>query len=178
MDLFLIDFFGIFLLIILIMLVLIVILLNTSFWKSNLIIEKEKILDLEKNRLKIVNRKYMQNKIKKEVFESLKEDIEEKLILTEMDIFRLRKAHLLEIENKLNEIYKKITRQTKHRKVQLTRLVTNAELVRKEMGYLEHKLLKREISENLFKKLIKNKEHELISIEIDIINLIKKANEE
>lgn len=149
---------------------------NSSL-ESRLIFEKEKILEFERDRLKIAQRKHMQNKIKKEIYDELREEIEENIFLTELEIFRLKKLHRLEIENKLNEVYKKIVKPTKHRRIQLAHLLTETELVRKEMSYLENKLMKREISEKLFKKLIRKKEQKLISLEIDIINVVKKANE-
>lgn len=173
----LIDLMGVFAIVFIAILPILIFIWYNSSFESRLIFEKEKILEFERDRLKIAQRKHMQNKIKKEIYEELKEEIEEKIFLTELEIFRLKKLHRLEIEEKLNQIYKKITKPTKHRRIQLSHLLTETELVRKEMGYLENKLMKREISDVLFKKLIRKKEQELISLEIDIINVVKKAND-
>ncbi len=174
----LIDLFWVFGLVLLLVIVLVIFIKYNSSLEVRLVVEKEKIFEIEKERLKIAERKYMQGKIKKEIYDELRLEIEEKLFLTELDIFRLKKIHVLEIEDKLEEIYKRILNPTKHRRVQLAHLLTETELVRKEMGFLESKLMKHELSENLFKKLIRKKEQELISLEIEIVNLVKVANKE
>lgn len=169
---------GVLLIVFLVVFALVFFIVYNSSWESRIIIQKESMLGIARERLEIANKRYMQGKIKKEIFEDLKLDLEEEIFLFELEIYRLKKLHTLEIEDKLEAIVKKIIHPTKHRRIQIAHLLTETELIRKEMKYLESKFLKREISEKLFKKIIKKKEAELISFENDIIHVVKKANQD
>ncbi len=177
MQILFVELYGVIILVLIVTIALFLFIKHNSGFEQRLLVEKEKILEIQKDRLKIAQRKHMQGKIKKEIFDELHLEIEESIMLTTLEIFRLKKTHILKVEDKLDAIYKKLTNPTKHRKVQLVNLLTETELVRKEIAFLEAKLMKHEISETLFKKLIRKKEQEMISLEIEIVNIVKKANE-
>jgi hypothetical protein len=178
MDFLFVELYGVVILVLIVTIALYLFIKHNSGFEQRLLVEKEKMLEIEKDRLKIAERKYMQGKIKKEIFDELRLEIEEKIMLTTLDVFRLKKIHILKVEDKLEAIYKKLTNPTKHRKVQLVNLLTETELVRKEIAFLEARLMKHEISESLFRKLIRKKEQEMISLELEIVTIVKKANED
>ncbi len=138
--------------------------------------EKEQEIITGQNKLKIAEKKYMQGKIKSEVFEQLKDDLNYKMILTQLDIFRIKKMHALEIEEKAEKLFEKLIHPTKHRKAKLRHLLMESEVLRKEIKFIEKKLLKNEITENVFKRLISQKEDEMIEKENEIIIFVKSSN--
>jgi hypothetical protein len=139
--------------------------------------DKEEHLDIEREKLKIAEKKYMQGKIKKDVFDKVKNDLSYKIVLTELDIYRIKKTHTLEIEEKAEQLFEKLVHPTKHRKVTLKHMLIESELVRKELKLIENKLLKNEIDQELFKRLISEKEDEMLEKENQIIHFIKSCGE-
>jgi hypothetical protein len=174
----LIELLGVFTIVFIVIIVLVAFIINNSSWETRSILANEKLLEIERERLAIANRRFMTGKIKKEVFEDIKLELEENIFGYELEIFKLKKLKTLTIEDKLEAIVSKITHPTKHRRIQIAHLLTETELIRKEIGYLEANFMKRKLSEKLFKKLVKEKEQEMISFENDIIRIVKKANEE
>ena len=127
-------------------------------------------------KLKIAERKFMQGKIKKSVFDSIVDDIEEEMLSAEMALLRITKSKELSVEEKTLEIMKQIERPTKHRMTQVQKILEETEILRKEMSMLEGKLLKREIKQSVFEKLVKEKETEMIKKEKDLMDIVAKSS--
>ena len=127
-------------------------------------------------KLKIAERKFMQGKIKKSVFDSIVDDIEEEMLSAEMALLRITKSKELSVEEKTLEIMKQIERPTKHRMTQVQKILEETEILRKEMSMLEGKLLKREIKQSVFEKLVKEKETEMIKKENDLMDIVAKSS--
>lgn len=165
----------IFLVIVLVIVLFIIIKTNYSNVEQ-IIFEKEQILGIKEDKLKIAQKKYMQGKIKKEVYDGLSNDLQIDMVLTQLDIFRIKKIHTLEIEEKAQKLFAKLANPTKHRQTKLRHLLIESEVIRKELKFIENKLLKNEITENVFQDLIKLKEKEMIEKESEIINFIKGSS--
>lgn len=160
-------------------LVILVFILVGIFWfvtyKENKEIQvsyfEKEILD-EKQKLKIAQRKFMQGKIRKEVFEPISNEMEREMVEKELEVFKIKKENEISIQKKLSEILEKMTNPTKYKKVKLEKLLKETEIIRQQMSLLESKLLKREIKQHVFEFLIRKKEMEMIDKENEIIKLV------
>lgn len=123
--------------------------------------------------IKIAERRFMQGKIKKSVFDALLDDLEQELISAELILFRFRKLPVISVEDKIGEVVLKLGKSTQYRKSKIQRILTETELLREEMGLLESKLLRREIKQSVFEKLIKQKELLLIKKEKELMDVIE-----
>ena len=159
--------------VLIVVVMLIVFVKYSSTDTKKIIFIDEQVLGVEKEKLLIAEKKFLQGKIKKIVFDDLKDDLERTIVEKELEIFRLKKERTISIEEKANAIYQKLVRPTKHRKVKLKHMLKQTELLRKEMSFLEAKLLKREISENLFKQLMREKEKLMLARETEIVDFVK-----
>ncbi len=163
-----------------IFLVLVLFALIAIFWfitykedKTSLIsLFEEKIVD-DKQKLMIAERKFMQGKIRREVFEPLSGDMEREMIERELEIFRIKQEKTISVEDKLNQLVEKMSRPTNYKKLKLAKLLKELEMIRREMSFLESKLLKREIKQNVFEFLTRKREMELIDKENQIVKIVK-----
>jgi len=145
--------------------------------EGTLAADQEIKIELVKRELKIAEKKFFQGKIKKELFEALIEDLEEQLAMAELTLFRMRKSGEFSVEGKTQELFERITKPTRHRKAKISRLLLETEMLKSEMNLLEAKLLKREIRPSVFLKLVKDREHEMISRESELMSIINESNE-
>lgn len=145
--------------------------------ESRIISEKQRIINLQNDKLKIAEKKYMKGKIKQDVFEELKNDIQYSVLLLELDVFRLKKMHHLEIEGKALQLIAKLKKPTPHIKIVLKHKLIESEILIHELKIIETKMMKNEISAELFKKMIKQKENELLDKEAEMVDLIKTNSE-
>jgi hypothetical protein len=162
------------LVLIVIILVLVLYFLTSRSSYETRVLELEKELVYDKQKLKIAERKYMQGKIKKDIFDPLLDDIESDVTEKELEIYKYKKMGEVSTKEKLKELLSRMDRPTGFKKAQLEKLIKESESLRSEMGMLEAKLMKREINESVFRKMIQKKEKEMITIESDIIKLISK----
>jgi hypothetical protein len=163
-----------------IFLVLVLFALIAIFWfitykedKTTLISFFEKEIVDDKQKLVIAERKFMQGKIRKEVFEPLSGDMEREMLEKELEIFRIKREKNVSIKDKLSQLVEKMAHPTNYKKLKLEKLLKESEIIRQEMSYLESKLLKREIKQTVFEFLIRKKEMEMIDKENEIIKIIK-----
>ncbi|MDD4251004.1 MAG: hypothetical protein PHX27_02320 [Candidatus ainarchaeum sp.] len=159
--------------IIALLLLFLVFLYNINLPK-NIIIVKEQELLLLVDQLKIVEKKFFQGKIKKNVFDNLKGDIEINFVLKELEIFRLKKIDFSKLNEKLDQLSVKLKNPTRFKKTKLKNLIRESELILAELDIIEKKFLKKEISASSFEKLVHIKENEMIAKESQIVNYIKK----
>lgn len=136
-----------------------------SFFEQEIIDDKQKLL--------IAERKFMQGKIRKEVFEPLSGDMERQMMEKELEIFRIKKENTVSIKDKFLQLTEKMKHPTNYKKLKLEKLLKESEIIRQEMSFLESKLLKREIKQSVFEFLIRKKEMEMIDKENEIIKIIK-----
>jgi hypothetical protein len=164
-------------------LVLIVIILFVGYFafvsynEKVLIQNTEKRIASTKEKIKIAERKYMQGKLKKSVFDSLIEELEEELFSAECILLRLKKSSVVSHLNKVSAVLSKVEKPTKHRKAKVEKILKEIELLRSETALLESKYLKREIKQNVFEKMIRKKESELIQKEKELNDIVAEASE-
>jgi|GEM_PF-1151191 len=161
------------------LLVLLVVLLFTLiiFYYSRkqvwMLASAQRMMVSAQEQIKIAERRFMQGKIKKSVFDALLDDLEQELISAELILFRFRKLPVISVEDKIGEVVLKLGKSTQYRKSKIQRILTETELLREEMGLLESKLLRREIKQSVFEKLIKQKELLLIKKEKELMDVIE-----
>jgi hypothetical protein len=160
----------------LVIVVLIIVVRSNYSLTEQLVKVKETQIETEKEKLKLAEKKYMQGKLKQGVFNQVKDDLKYKIILLELDIYRIKKTHTLEVEEKAQKLFAKLVHPTKHRRVSLRHMLIESEIVRRELKIIEKKLLKREIDESLFKRLISEKEDEMLEKENEIVHFIKRSS--
>ncbi|VVB74586.1 Uncharacterised protein [uncultured archaeon] len=124
-------------------------------------------------RIKIAERRFMQGKIKKSVFDALLDDLEQELISAELILFRFQKLPDVSVVEKMGEVVLKLGKSTQYRKSKISRILMETELLRAEMGLLEGKLLRHEIKQSVFERLIKQKELVLIKKEKELMDVIE-----
>jgi hypothetical protein len=159
-------------------LVLIVVLSFILFSKYNLsyrriVFQKEKNLSSKIFKLRIAENKYLKGKLKANVFNKLKHDLQYEKVLAELEVYHLKKSEKLEIEEKLIDISKKLQKPTKHNIAKIKRFLFQSELINHEIKFIEKKLMKNEITEDVFERLRKEKENDLIENELLILGLLK-----
>jgi len=130
-----------------------------------------------KEKLLIAERKFMQGKIKKGVFEALIDQMEEEMLSSELALLRLHKAPQISTAPKAEKILAVLEKPTSYRRAKINSILKETELLRNEMGLLEIKLLKREITQRVFEKLIAQKEAKLISKEQELTDVVAKGTE-
>ena len=137
-----------------------------------LILEKEKaILRIEKM-LKIAEKKFLKGKIKRKVFEELQDDLLAEKINLEFELRSIKHAESVDVSVKAEKLVEKVSRPSRHKKLAIKKLLKDTELLREELGGIERKFLKHEIKESVLRKLMKEKESQLIRKESEIIELI------
>jgi hypothetical protein len=160
-------------------LVLVLFLLIGIFWfasykknRSEQVLLFEQEITDDKQKIKIAERRFLQGKIRKEVFEPLSNEMERGMIEKELEVFKIKRESEVSIKDKLTQIIEKMSNPTRYKKLRLEKLLKESEMIRQEMSFLESKLLKREIKQNVFEFLIKKKEIELIDKENEVIKLV------
>jgi hypothetical protein len=128
-----------------------------------------------KEKIRIAERKFMQGKLRKSVFEMILTELEEELISAELVLFRFRNRNFVSVENKVEQIVKKLARPTKHRQALVGKILRETELLRMEKSLLEGKLLKHEISQPVFERVVKNKESQLIKKEKELADIVASS---
>lgn len=141
---------------------------------KNIIAEKEQLLLINKDKLRVTEKKFLQGKIKEPVFFQLKEKLEIEIVLIELEIFRLNKTGFIFVEEKLKKLLNKLKKPTKFKKAKLKSLLSDLEFIKKEMDFVEKRLLKKEIMNSSFEKLIQQKENEMIEKEIQIVHFMQE----
>ena len=162
----------------LVLIVLVGIFAYSSYSEKKAILDAENQVVSAKERLKIAERKFMQGKIKKSVFESLIDDIEEELLLAELALFRLKNYPEVSITEKASQVFLKMDRPTKYRKIRIEKILTETELIRNEISILEGKFMKHEIKQSVFERLIKTKEDLMIRKEKELMDVVAGSADE
>jgi hypothetical protein len=139
---------------------------------SSLISYFEQGISEDKQKMKIAERKFMQGKMRKEVFEPLSEEMSVKVLEKELELFKIKKSSEVSIKAKLGQLVEKMSSPNKYKKSKLEKLLKESEIIRSQMSFLESRLLKREIKQHVFEYLIKKKEMEMIDKENEILKII------
>lgn len=161
--------------VVIVIVVIVTIFIFSSFrGKAEITIYEDKVSSA-KDRIKIAERRFMQGKIKKSVFESLMQELEEDLLSAEMYLLRLKKSDSLSVSNKSAQIVAKISRPTRRKERIIESILKETELLRLEMSLLEGRFLKREIKQSVFENLIKKKERELIQKEKELMDVVSDS---
>ena len=128
-----------------------------------------------KGKLAIAERKFMQGKIRKSIFEVLVSGLEEELLTAELALFRLQELPAASIAPKAAQILAIMDKPTKYRRAKINSILKETTLLRNEMSLLEGKLLKRQIRESVFEKLIAQKESKLIEKEKQLGDFVESS---
>jgi len=163
-----IEFILIFIVVLLILLLFVYIMQSESI----LILEKEKAILRVEKMLKIAEKKFMKGKIKRGVFEELQNDLIAEKINLEFELKSIDRAQTTDVTFKAEALAERSLHPTRRKKLTIKRLLEDTELIRAELGAIEKRFLKHEIKESVFKKLIKEKESQLIRKESEIIELV------
>lgn len=139
---------------------------------ESIVIKQQKI-SLAKEKLNIAEKKYMQGKIKEKIFEKLKYDLQYEIVSNKLSIIKIKKEEA-SIKPKLKKILNKLKRKTKHKKVTLNRLLTQVDVVKKQLSVLDSMFMKRAITEDVYNAVAEEKENQLISLEADILKIVKE----
>lgn len=168
----------VFVFLILVLLVFVV-LIGASVWrdKKSVIELNEKISSL-KQQIAISKRRYMQGKIKSNVFELIQDDLESELYSTELLLFRTKKIDSVSVKSKTDQIMSKLDLPTKHRRQLVEKILFETELIREELALIEGKFFKHEMKQSVFDKLIREKEYSLIKKEKELMDVVSKATKE
>lgn len=155
----------------------VVILLGLSVWQDrrNVALLNERVSSLNQQ-IGIAKRRYMQGKIKNSVFEMIQEDLESELYSAELALFKLKKGSSISVKAKTDEIMSKLDKPTKHRRQLVEKILLETELIREELALLEGKLFKHEIKQNVFDRLAREKEFELIKKEKQLMDVVSSAS--
>ncbi len=153
-----------------------VILIGLSTWqdKRNITSLNERVSSLNQQ-IAIAKRRFMQGKIKNNVFELIQDDLESELYSTELMLFRLKKESSASVKTKTDEIMSKLDKPTKHRRQLVEKILSETELIREELALIEGKLFKHEIKQNVFDKLVQEKEYALIKKEKELMDVVRGA---
>ncbi len=141
-----------------------------NFW---VLTAAERAMVSAQQRIKIAERRFMQGKMKKSVFDELLDDLEQELVSAELILFRFRKLPDVSVSEKMGEVVLKLGKSTQYRKSKIQRILMETEMLRQEMGVLESKLMRHEIKQSVFERLIKQKEMVLIKKEKELMDVIE-----
>ncbi|MEI7961041.1 MAG: hypothetical protein WCI04_01780 [archaeon] len=159
-----------------IVILIVVLVVMYSFFR-NRVSESElnfRIMD-SKGKLAIAERKFMQGKIRKNIFEVLASKLEEEILTSELALFRLQKAREILVSSSANKLLLEMNNPTKYRRAKINSILKETSLLRNEMSLLEGKLLKRQVREGVFEKLIAEKESKLISKEKQLGDIVESS---
>jgi hypothetical protein len=160
---------------ILILVVILVIILFFSYLmqsESILIVEKEKAILRSEKMLKLAEKKFFKGRIKKALFEEIQDDLLAEKINLEFELKSIQQAQRVDVSVKTEALAKKSNNPSRHKKLVIKKLLEKTETLRQEMGAVEKRFLRHEIKESVFRKLMKDKEAQLIRVESEIIEIV------
>ena len=140
--------------------------------ESILILEKEKAIARAEKMLKLAEKKFMKGKIKRDVFEEIQNDLLAEKMNLEFELKSINRAQIVDVTFKAETLVERSVHPTRHKKLTIRRLLEDTEQLRSELGTIEKRFLKHEIKESVFRKLMKEKEAQLIRKESEIIELV------
>lgn len=131
-------------------------------------------IELTRSKLRLAERKFLQRKISKNVFDSLISGFESDLVSLELERAALSRPVSKSAARKAEEILERLPNPPKRLRVKVASLLKETEALRHEMAVLESKLLKHEIREAVFEKLMTVKESELIRAESELLRVVEE----
>jgi hypothetical protein len=131
---------------------------------------------LTKSRITLAEKKFLQRKISKNIFNSLMSGFESDLVSYELERAAFGRPRELVVRSKADEILNSVPKPPKRIKVKIIPLLRETEKLRHEMKALEAKLLKREIHEGVFEKLMTSKQKDLIKKESELLKVLDDAH--
>jgi len=140
--------------------------------ESILIVEKERAIRRIEKMLKIAEKKFMKGKMKKEVFEELRDDLHTEQLNLEFELQSIRRVEDTAIAIKTDQLMQRTASPSRHKKLELKNLLGETEVIRGEMELIERKFLKHDIKESVFRKMMKEKETQLLRKESEIIEIV------
>ena len=147
--------------------------LYNSGSSQSIVFEKEQELSAQKDKLKIAEKKFLQGKMNKNIFEKIRNDLEYENVLLELEIEIARRTNFERVEEKVKQLFSKFKKPTKYKRTKLKRMIGESESVRTELKIIEKKLLRNEISQETFEKLVQEKEKEMVDKETKIVHFIR-----
>ena len=160
--------------VLILILVLIVLFLFAYIMQSEsiLIVEKERAIARIEKMLRIAEKKFMRGRIKRDVFEEIQDDLLTEKINLEFELNSIKRAEKIDVTFKADQLVGRASSPSRHKKLLIKKLLEQTEQLRGEMGIVEKRFLKHEIKESVFRKMMKQKESQLIRKESEIIELV------
>ena len=140
--------------------------------ESILVLEKEKAIARAEKMLKLAEKKFMKGKIKRDVFEEIQNDLLAEKMNLEFELKSINRVQNVDVTFKAETLVERSVHPTRHKKLTIRRLLEDTEQLRSELGTIEKSFLKHEIKDGVFRKLMKDKEAQLIRKESEIIELV------
>jgi hypothetical protein len=119
--------------------------------------------------LDAAKKRFSAGKISKDVFDSILEDLETELVEEELLIESSKRPTKREPKDLLFS-----SKPTKHQISRVSVLLGEIDLIRNEISILENKLLRRQISEKTYSKLVKKRHLKLLEKESVVSDLVGK----
>lgn len=123
--------------------------------------------------LKIAEENFYTRKMGQHVFEKILHYYKAQMVGLELNISKLQNSQPVDISEKLRVLGSKIKHPTKGKIHRLEKLLKEAEILVVEINFLQNKLLKHEIDEELFNCLSEEKHKKIIEAEASIRKLTK-----
>ncbi len=123
--------------------------------------------------LKIAEENFYTRKMGQQVFEKILHYYKAQMVDFELKISKLQNSQPVDISEKLRVLGSKIKHPTKGKIHRLEKLLKEAEELVAELNFLQNKLLKHEIDEELFNYLSEEKHKKIIEAESSIRKLTK-----
>ncbi len=136
----------------------------------------ERKISMLKAQLDLTEKKFLQRKISKEVYDSLYERLESELMQYNFELFKLREGKHISVEGKVAQLLEKVGAPSNRQKSKINSLTRDSEYLKNEIKQLKGRLMKRQIKEKVYSKLVAEKELSLVQKESEIIQVIKESN--
>jgi len=140
--------------------------------ESILILEKERAIRSVEKMLKIAEKKFMHGKISRDLFEELHDELLAEKINLEFELNSIKRVEKVDVKIKADLLVERSSNPSRHKKLLIKKLLEQTERLRIEMGIVEKRFLKHEIKEAVFRKMMKEKEAQLIRKESEIIEIV------
>jgi hypothetical protein len=126
------------------------------------------------NKRKLVEKRFMKREISKSLFDALEEELQSEQSEQELLIVRMKVEKDLPIREKFAHFIEQVESPTQRLRAETKPLIKEISAIHKELEFLENKLLTKKINENVFEKLAKQRQLELIQKEAELFEILRE----
>ncbi|GEM_PF-5531994 len=135
-------------------------------------------LDDANQQLRIAEEGFYSRKMSQQVFEKILHDYKAQTIELQLQMNKLKGKRKIDVSKKKEALEEGIKNPTRAQSHRLEKLLIEAETLHQDLGFLQNKLLKREIDEALFTQLSEEKQKQLIKIQAKVKKLTTEAKQQ